>query len=412
MRLPRRDFLGLAGATGVLLARPADARTADDSWVPPQSFLKSLPSLMRLGCLPGLSIASVNQGKLLWTREYGVANADNKRPVDGTTLFEAASASKPVFAYAVMQLADRKAIDLDRPLASYHKPAYMPDDPALLEITARHVLTHSSGLPNWGDEEKPDSFKPAFKPGTSFNYSGEGFFWLQVVIERLTGLSLDNFMRAQLFEPAGMAHSSFAGDAEIGRAMASGHIAGRVARDTGFRSVLKLVEPISQNWRKPLRDWTQDDWVRAGSEIAPKAPPKRVRFVNAAASLVTTATDYAKFLTLLMQHRSPASWEVSQPARRAMIAPQIEVQRGEPLWWGLGWAVDLSLPFSLFSHEGNNEGRFVCYAGGDAAKGRGIVIMTNGDSGTGISQRIVRAAVRADPLSFIANLDPPVGWTL
>ena len=132
-----------------------------------------------------------------------------------------------------------------------------------------------------------------------------------------------------------------------------------------------------------------------------------MRFVNAAASLVTTAADYAKFLALQMQRHTPASWEVSPATRRAMIAPQIPVQRGEALWWGLGWAVDLSPTFPLFSHEGNNEGRFVCYAGGDAAKGRGIVIMTNGDSGTGISQRIVRAATGIDPLSFIAALNPP-----
>lgn len=329
MGLPRRDFLALAGATGALLPRPADARPSDDSWVPSQSFLKILPSLMRLGCLPGLPMAVVNQGEIIWTRNYGVANADGKRPVEETTLFEAASASKPVFAYAVMQLADRQAIDLDRPLASYYKPSYMPDDPALLEITARHVLTHSSGLPNWANEEKPESFKPAFRPGTGFTYSGEGFYWLQTVVEQLTGQGLDRFVRTQLFEPAGMIHSSFSGDAEIGRAMASGHMAGRVARDSGFRSVLSLVEPISRKWGKALRDWTQDDWVRAGREIAPKAPPKRVRFVNAAASLVTTAADYAKFLTLQMQRRSPASWEVSPATRRAMIAPQIPVQRGE-----------------------------------------------------------------------------------
>jgi CubicO group peptidase (beta-lactamase class C family) len=406
-RLPRRDFLALAGTTGALLAQPANARAIGESWVPPRSFLEKLPSLMRLGCLPGLAMAVVDQGDVIWTKNYGVANAERKSPVDGATLFEAASASKPVFAYAVMQLVDRKTIDLDRPLASYHKPSYMPDDPALLEITARHVLTHSSGLPNWGDEEKPESFKPAFRPGTGFTYSGEGFFWLQVVIERLTGLSLDKFMRTQLFEPAGMIHSSFSGDVEIGRAMASGHIAGRVARDTGFRGVLSLVEPLSKNWGKALRDWTQDDWVRAGHEIAPKTPPKRVRFANAAASMVTTATDYAKFLALLMHRTSPASWEISPAARRAMITPQIEVQRGEPLWWGLGWAVDLSPRFPLFSHEGNNEGRFVCYAGGDAEKGRGIVIMTNGDSGSGISQRIVRAATGIDPLSFIAAMNPP-----
>jgi CubicO group peptidase (beta-lactamase class C family) len=407
-RLPRRGFLGIACAAGAQLTMPAHA-ASNSGWIPPREFVDHLPSLMRLGCLPGLSIAIVSKGRVAWTRNYGLANAETKGPVRDDTLFEAASISKPVFAYGVLQLADRNAIDLDRPLAGYYKPAYMPDDPLIREITARHVLTHSSGLPNWGDEERPESFKPAFKPGTAFAYSGEGFFWLQLVAEHLTGQGLDSFMRAQLFEPAGMTRSFFAGDMDIARILSVGHTGGKVARDTGFRSVLNLIEPIAQKWNKPLRGWTQEDWIRAGGDIVPKAPPKRVRFVNSAASLLTTAADYARFLTLIMDRRSRADWEISDASRRAMISPQRAVQDGEPFWWGLGWALERNAKTSLFSHEGNNEGRFVSYAGGDAAAGDGIVILTNGDSGSGISQRVVRAATGLDPLSFIAAMNPPHG---
>src|SRR5690348_7172749 len=144
---------------------------------------------MQLAGVPGLSMAVLDRGALAWQQSFGVAD---------DTLFEAASTSKPVFAYAVLQLVERGVIDLDRPLALYHRPPYLPPDARLDRITARHVLTHSSGLRNWGDEGKPETFVPAFEPGTRFRYSGEGFFWLQLVAEKLTGKGLDALMRELL----------------------------------------------------------------------------------------------------------------------------------------------------------------------------------------------------------------------
>jgi hypothetical protein len=205
-----------------------------------------------------------------------------------------------------------------------------------------------------------------------------------------------------------MRHSTFAGDTACVPTAASGHAGGRVAPDDGWRSVLKLTEPIAKKWGKPIRDWTQDDWIRAGQEIVPNAPPpKRVRFTNAAASLLTTASDYATFLTLIVDHHKQESWEITEATRREMISPKIAVQEGASLRWGLGWGLEKQQRTLRFSHEGNNNNRATSYAGGDPAARRGMVVLANAGSGFGVYQRIVRAATGSDQLSFIAEMDPP-----
>lgn len=400
---------GVAVGLHPALGRPRSRQVPSaPSWVPSNAFLATLPTLMRVACLPGLSIAVVERGDVVWTRAFGVQHVRTQEPVRDDTLFEAGSMSKTVFAYAVLQLADAGRFELDRPLASYHVPAYLPAHPFIQQISARHVLTHTSGLPNWGDDAAPSTLVPAFAPGTYFSYSGEGYFWLQLVIEQLTGQSLDAFVRAQLFGPAGMTSSAFVGDPESMSNASWGHTGGRLARSQGLRDVLALTTPLAVRWAKPVRTWTNDDWVRAATELDPKnAPPKRVRFSNAAASLLTTATDYARFLSLLMVRRARAPWELTEQTRRAMVAPQVAVQAGLPYWWGHGVAVERSASGWRVGHEGNNEGRCTAYSGCDPAEQRGLVVLTNAGSGFGVYQHIVRAATNLDQLSFVAEAHPP-----
>ncbi|MBW8880097.1 MAG: beta-lactamase family protein, partial [Asticcacaulis sp.] len=252
----------------------------------PRDFLDRLRLWMTTACLPGLSMARLERGVVTNSVHVGLANAETGQQVTGDTLFEACSMSKPVFAYGVLKLSEAGVIDLDRPLSAYFLPDYYPDDPLIRTITARHVLSHSSGLPPWGDENKPESFKPGFEPGRYFSYSGEGYFWLQLVVEHVTGLGLDPVMRQHLFEPAGMRSSYFAGFEALASRAAFGHRIGKVAADQGWRNVLGQTEPLAAKWGKPLRDWTQTDWLRAGAELVPSSPPKRLRFTNAAASLL------------------------------------------------------------------------------------------------------------------------------
>ena len=106
-------------------------------------------------------------------------------PVDDDTIFSAQSMSKPVFAYRVMKLCEQGMLDLDAPLTKYTTDIFVKNDSRLKEVTARRVLSHTSGLPNWRSKENP--LRISFPPGTKWLYSGEGYHYLQSVLTRVAG---------------------------------------------------------------------------------------------------------------------------------------------------------------------------------------------------------------------------------
>jgi len=111
--------------------------------------------------VPGIALAVVRGGRLERTICCGVRDVRLPLLVDEDTVFDAASLSKPVFAHAVLQLADQGTLSLDAPLADY-VPGYMAADERALSITARHILSHSAGLPNWRSDDLP--LKTYFAP--------------------------------------------------------------------------------------------------------------------------------------------------------------------------------------------------------------------------------------------------------
>ena len=405
----RRVFLGtVAGAPGLLLAGQAKARPAASGWTIPTGFEADLALLKDAACVPGLCAVLLRRGKVAWTHATGVSKAGTSQMVDQDTMFEAASVSKAVFAYIALQLADQGVLDLDKPLASYLRPAYLPDDPAFAVITSRHVLTHTSGLPNWGEDAKPESLRLQFPPGTHVSYSGEGLFWLQLVAEHLTGEGLDALARRLLFEPAGMKRSSFASYTEDNN-VAWGHVGGRVAKGQGWRDLSDLVRRLSQEWGKPVQNWTQADWIRVGGTFDAKSPPpKRFRFADAAFSLLTSTSDLARFVRLLSPRPDRAAWEIRETTRAAMTAPVMAVRKGVPHWWGLGVEIENGTHGRRVGHEGNNGGRCAAYCGTEPDTGDALVIMTNDGAGFGVYQRMVRAITGRDQYSFIANENPPL----
>ena len=169
------------------------------------TLARDIPQLLRESDVPGLSIALVQAGRVVWTRAYGTVGDSARTPLDPGTVFEAASMSKPVFAYIVMRLADRGELHLDRPLYEILEYPRLAHDDRYKRITARIVLSHGTGLPNWGG----DTLTLRFDPGTEYGYSGEGFVFLQKTLERLTGRSLDELARVEVFEPLGMTRSSY-----------------------------------------------------------------------------------------------------------------------------------------------------------------------------------------------------------
>ncbi len=211
-----------------------------------------------------------------WAKSFGVKEGD--APVTNDTTFEAASLSKVVFAYAVLKLADQGKIDLDAPLQDYLDASYIEGDPRVNAITARLVLTHRTGFPNWRPKQR---LTIHFEPGDHFSYSGEGFVFLGKAVERITGQSLNEFIQQMVFTPLDMTSSSYVWRQDYDARTAIGHDKDRQA---------------------------QDKWK-----------PKEA---NPASSLQTTALDDARFMTALLHGKG-----LNPDTLKQMETPQTAVQQ-------------------------------------------------------------------------------------
>ena len=173
--------------------------------------------------IPGVSLALIKDGKVIYHKTYGVKNSITNEKVDSNTLFEAASVTKPVFSFAVQRLAERGVINLDKPLYQYLPYPDIEYDERYKLITARHVLTHRTGFPNWrwmNDDQKLDL---KFTPGTDYNYSGEGFEYLKMVVEKITGKKVEQVLKEEVLDPASLYHTFFSNNDSLKRMVSKGH---------------------------------------------------------------------------------------------------------------------------------------------------------------------------------------------
>ncbi len=409
----RRTFLGAASACAALAAlRPSPLRAADPAqydhpWIPSEAFLAELPEWMRAFGVPGLGIAVVEDGEVAWHRAFGVADTASGAAVDADSVFECASLSKPVFAYVALKLVDTGVLQLDRTLAHYHRPDYLAkDDPRLDRITVRDVLRHSSGLPNWRERPDREPLRTLAEPGKGVNYSGEAFYWLQLVAEQATRESLDQLARCHLFEPAGMRASTYTWSAHAARHSVIGEPApGTTPTVQTFHRQWSLLQPIAEAGGKPLREWTWNDGVRALPQAQAAAPAGMFVWpgdllANSAASLRGPVQDYARFIAHVMARPTRQCWEIGEATRQGMLTPQMPLREG---WLdkGLGWNLErIDANTRWFFHGGANAGRYKTFTVGDPGRRRGLVVMTNGGGGTGVYQRVVRAATGRDLLAF------------
>lgn len=181
--------------------------------------------------IPGVSLALIKDGKLVYHQTYGVRNTMTGDKVDGNTLFEAASVTKPVFAFAVQRLAERGIIDLDKPLYLYLPYPDIEYDDRYKLITAKHVLTHRTGFPNWRSMNEDGKLNLKFTPGTGYNYSGEGFEYLKLVIEKITGKKVEQVLQEEVIKPVGLYHTFFSKNDSLQQAVANGHFDGLPSKD-------------------------------------------------------------------------------------------------------------------------------------------------------------------------------------
>lgn len=253
---------------------------------------QQLQALTKQYGIPGIQLICI-KGNKEESFNLGTISKESDKKVTAHTIFEAASLSKCVFAYAVLRLYDKGIIHPDTPLIHYTGPYERFDstDPRYAKITARMVLRHTTGLPNWGDDHVA---KLIFTPDSTFSYSGEGFQYLQRAVEKLTGKSLNDIAKEEVFTPLGMSQSSYTWTSAFDTLAAFGN------------------SPDAVSGHKSQR---------------------------AAASLLTCAHDYAIFLRALM-----AGTGLKPETHRMMFEKQSAgiwfnhrvTDANQHIWWGLG----------------------------------------------------------------------------
>lgn len=398
-KLSRREFT--ASAAAAMIAAPAvlgqAKAAAPKRGFLSEKFIERLPTLMQWANVPGLSVAVIDDGKVAWSKGFGVKKSGEAGAVESSTLFGAASLSKPVFSYAVLRMREEKLIDIDRPLWSYLPNADLPDVESSKLITARQVLSHSTGLQNWRFQ-KDQKLEFAFKPGERFGYSGEGFYYLQRVVEHLTGRGFEEYMRERVLKPLGMASSTFFWNPENASRVSSGHSSRAVATPI-FNSEAgpKMIE-IGREWQKPAETWKYEDVARAHSIYNKFLPPfPNFLLPNTAGSLLTSVDDYAQFMIRLMDRGKKDAFEIGETTRKEMLSTQTKINEG--ISWGIGVGLEQHDGGSRFWHWGDN-GTFKAFMMGDAGKRSGIVVFTNGSNGHKLWRTIVAEATGSDHAAF------------
>ncbi|HTE31835.1 MAG TPA: serine hydrolase [Chryseolinea sp.] len=185
----------------------------------PQVIDQFIETYQKYYKIPAVSLALIKDGNVVYHKAYGVKNSFTKEPVNDSTLFEAASITKPVFSYAVQRLAERGLIDLDKPLYEYLPYKDIEYDDRYKLITGRHVLTHRTGFPNWREGKLVINFTP----GTKYSYSGEGMQYLQAVIEKITGKGIEQVLKEEVLDPLGMHHTFFSNNDRLMKLVSAGH---------------------------------------------------------------------------------------------------------------------------------------------------------------------------------------------
>ena len=304
--------------------------------------------------VPGLSLALIRDRQIQYSQGYGLTKADSTQPVGATTVFDAASLSKPVFAYAVMQLVEECLLDLDKPLFEYLPYPDVADDERYRQITARMVLSHRSGLPNWRKNRRSNQLSLVSNPGERFGYSGEGFVYLQKVVETITGQSLNELMKKRVFAPLGMTRSSYVW---------------QPAFETDFA-------------------WSHD-------KLGPPEPKQKFTQPNVAYSLQTTADDYARFVRAMLTADGlrPATLD-QMLSRQVQLPTRISGSDtlSSTLFWGLGIGLETTPAGDYLWHWGDN-GTFKCFVAANRQRGDGVIYFTNSVNGLSILGEMLRATL-------------------
>ena len=298
---------------------------------------------------PGLSVTLVEGGRIRQTLSFGhdapatgaVAPAARK-PITQSTIFQAASLSKQAMLYIALKTVDAGKLDLDKPLVSYMDESPLEPETGVGRITARHVLTHTTGWPNWPPNDGP--FRPVRPLGT-WGYSGAGFMLLMEALQSIHGEPAAVYTRRLLLDPLGMTRSSFVWRPEYATTATRG----------------------MNGDGNPANVWQPDK-------------------PNGASSLHTTSREYGRLLEAFLDH--------GMVDKHPEVYDQ-QVTINSRLGWSLGWGTSRGVLWQW----GHSDG-FKTFVALDPERHRAIVCLSNGENGQRINREWVNAWLERDLDAF------------
>jgi len=351
----------------------------DDSKISAAELDKKVQQLMKDGNVPGLAITVFNKNKTVYKRAFGYKRFDTKEPLQTNTNFYGASLSKSVFAVLVMKMAEEKVIELDKPLESYlPQPVYaygkgtswnqdytaLKEDSLYNKITARMCLDHTSGFPNWRWYEADQKIRVLFQPGTAFSYSGEGLCYLQFVLEKMTGKSLEALMEEKIFGPLQMATSAYFWEPRFEANYCFGHTADN-----------KIYQK------------DKDNAPRSASTLETTPDDLSLFLEGVLQKKILTAESYKEMFTPQLRLRSKIQMEA-----KSWLDTNNRENDNIQLSYGLGWGI-LQTPYGFGAFkEGHGDG-FQHYTIIFPEKKMGVLILTNSDNGESIFKDLLEAAI-------------------
>ena len=288
-----------------------------------------------------LAIGLIENGTLQQIRTFGVQK--DSIPVTVDTQYKVASLTKPITALIALKLIQQGALDLDEPLYTYFTDPDIKSHPYRKLLTVRNILSHQSGLPNWRYLDTSNKLTFHFKPGTHFQYSGEGFEFLRKSIENKLQCSLDTLAQKHLFEPLGMKHTYF-------------------------------------HWNTPIKI---ERYAYEHDEHGKQIPLKKYTQTSAAANLITTIQDYSAFVCHIMQGAG-----LSKSLYQEFLTPQIKEKEG--IYRNLGMQLLPALPNGEIAlmHTGGDYGTKAIFIMLQKSK-KGIILFSNAENAMVVWRKVI-----------------------
>jgi CubicO group peptidase (beta-lactamase class C family) len=252
-------------------------------------------SLMKEAGVAGVSLALLDKNGIYFYNTYGYKNLDKKKKekINKETIFEACSMSKSFVVFAAYKMVDKGLLDLDKPLYQYLENDELKYDERYKLITARMVLSHTSGLENHKEKNNPDTLELIDDPAKEYHYSGEGYVYLSNVIAKLVNKPVGGYLQEMVYDPLGLRRTYTTCVGKGNENYASGHSA--------------FGEDLNK---------------------------ERNTYPDVTGRLHTNAQDYAKLLTGLFGRK-----ELSEKSLQTLLTPVVKIRPNGGLYYGAGFEV-------------------------------------------------------------------------